>query len=125
METQVKYFTVAEANRTLPLVKRIVRDIINTAYEIRSKSDLLGGHYHGNPDILKMSSQINEYIKELEEIGCLYKDWNFQIGLVDFPALINDKEVYLCWRSDEEEIKFYHELTNGYSDRKPIPPEYL
>ncbi|RPI70946.1 MAG: DUF2203 family protein, partial [Ignavibacteriales bacterium] len=47
------------------------------------------------------------------------------IGLVDFPSIINNKEVFLCWRSDEDEIKFYHDIDSGYSGRKPIPENYL
>ena len=50
------------------------------------------------------------YIDELKEIGCQFKAYNFDIGLVDFPALINDEEVFLCWRSDEKSIRFYHEV---------------
>lgn len=125
METQTKYFTPSEAKRTLPLVKRIVRDILNTAYEIKMISESLGGKFEGNQEILQLKRKIDNYIKELEEIGCTFKDWNFEIGLVDFPALINGEEVLLCWRSDEDDIKYYHGITEGYIGRKPIPEEYL
>lgn len=125
METQVKYFTPQEARRALPLVKRIVRDILNTAYEIRMITEFNGGKFEGNSQIYQLKEQINNYIKELEEIGCSFKDWNFEVGLVDFPSIINDEEVFLCWRSDEDDIKFYHGITEGYIGRKPIPEEYL
>jgi len=72
-----------------------------------------------------MADEINGFISELEEIGCFYKDWNFTIGLVDFPAVIDNREVMLCWKSDEDDIKFYHDIDSGYSGRKPIPEEYL
>ena len=62
---------------------------------------------------------------ELEEIGCFYKDWNFTIGLVDFPAIIDGKEVLLCWRSDEDDILYYHGFEDGYAGRKEIPDKYL
>ncbi len=125
METQVKYFTPQEARKALPLVKRIVRDILNTAYEIRMITQLNGGKFEGNLQIAVLKEKINEYIKELEEIGCSFKDWNFEIGLVDFPSIINGEEVMLCWRSDENDIKYYHGITEGYTGRKPIPEEYL
>ncbi|MDH7604064.1 MAG: DUF2203 family protein, partial [Melioribacter sp.] len=48
METQVKYFTPQEARKALPLVKRIVRDILNTAYEIRMITEFNGGKFEGN-----------------------------------------------------------------------------
>jgi len=72
-----------------------------------------------------MVEEINSFMAELEEIGCFYKNWNFTIGLVDFPAVIGNKEVMLCWRSVEDDIRFYHDLDAGYSGRKPIPEEYL
>jgi hypothetical protein len=64
-------------------------------------------------------------MKELEALGCFYKDWNFDLGLVDFPALIDGEEVLLCWRSDEPEVRWYHPLDGGYSGRKPIPENII
>jgi|SRR5690554_4388700 len=126
MTTATKHFTPAEAVNTLPLVKKIVKDILDTSREMRLIAEELDDEYiKYDPRIRKMAEDINSFIAELEEIGCFYKDWNFQIGLVDFPSIINNKEVFLCWRSDEDEIKFYHDIDAGYSGRKPIPEEYL
>ena len=122
---EVKHFTVKEARRTLPLVKQIVRDILNNAFEIRTIAESLNGQIEDNKEIEALADQINYFMKELEEIGCTYKDWNFQIGLVDFPSIIDDEEVLLCWRSDEEDILFYHSISEGYSGRKPIPESYI
>ena len=122
---EVKHFTVKEARRTLPLVKQIVRDILNNAFEIRTIAESLNGQIEENREIKILASQINTFMKELEEIGCTYKDWNFQIGLVDFPSFIDDEEVQLCWRSDEDNIRFYHSVNKGYAGRKPIPEFYL
>ncbi len=120
-----KYFTPQEARRTLPLVKQIVTDILYSASQIRTIAESLDGNIAGNEKILNLASQIDSFIKELEEIGCLYKDGNFKIGLVDFPAVINNNEVMLCWRSDEDDIMFYHSMEEGFSGRKLIPEEYL
>lgn len=125
MITDTKYFTPAEAVKTLPLVKRIVEDILITTKEIRLYADDINGKIENDPYILKMADSVEGFIKELEEIGCFYKDWNFTIGLVDFPALINGKEVLLCWKSDEETISFYHDMEAGFAGRKKIPEEYL
>jgi hypothetical protein len=122
---EVKHFTVKEARRTLPLVKQIVRDILNNAFEIRTIAESLNGQIEENREIENLANQINTFMKELEEIGCTYKDWNFQIGLVDFPSIIDEEEVLLCWRSDEDDIRFYHSLSDGYTGRKPIPEIYL
>jgi hypothetical protein len=126
MTTATKYFTPVEASKTLPLVKKIVKDILDTSREMRLFAEELDDEYiKYDPGIKKMADDINGFMAELEEIGCFYKDWNFTIGLVDFPAVINNKEVMLCWRSDEDEIKFYHNIDAGYSGRKPIPRTYL
>ncbi|MGE5683105.1 MAG: DUF2203 domain-containing protein [Bacillota bacterium] len=121
----VKYFTPEEAKKTLPLVKRIIRDIINSGEMMRSLAAQINGSVLDNPDIQAIAVDINKYIGELEEIGCYYKDWNFTIGLVDFPSIIEGKEVMLCWRSDEAEIRYYHDMESGYAARKRIPEEYF
>jgi hypothetical protein len=124
MTTATKHFTPVEARNTLPLVKRIVKDILDTSREMRLFAEELDDEYiKYDPRIKKMVEDINGFMGELEEIGCFYKDWNFTIGLVDFPAIINNREVMLCWRSDEDEIKYYHDIEAGYSGRKLIPED--
>ena len=125
MITEIKYFTPAEAIKTLPLVKQIVEDILAATKEMRLYAEDVNGKVENDPFILKMADNVEGFIKELEEIGCLYKDWNFTIGLVDFPSIIDGNEVLLCWRSDEETIKFYHDTEAGFAGRKKIPEEYL
>ncbi len=122
---ETKYFTPLEAKRTLPLVKKIVKDILDTSKEIKLLADDLDGKIEDDPRAKKMIDNINGFIGELEEIGCFYKDFSFTLGLVDFPALINGRDVLLCWRSDEEEIIYYHNIDDGYTGRKLIPEEFL
>ena len=125
MTTETKFFTPCEANKTLPLVKKIVKDILDTTREMRLIAEDYDGKVEENPVVKKMAEDVNSFMNELEEIGCFYKDWNFTIGLVDFPSFIDGKEVYLCWRTDEEEIRFFHGMDEGYSSRKPIPEKYF
>ncbi len=122
--TDIKYFTPKEAERTLPLVKQIVKDILDASFQIRTIVESLGGSMQENDEVKKLARDINGYIKELEEIGCFYKDWNFSIGLIDFPSVINGEDVFLCWRSDEDSIRYYHGINDGYAGRREIP-EYL
>ena len=49
----------------------------------------------------RLMDQLDELFEEMEELGCHYKDWNFSVGLVDFPAILDGKEVLLCWRSGQ------------------------
>ena len=124
-QTEIKYFSPQEAQKTLPLVKQIVRDILNNASRIKTISDSLAGTFEDSDEIQNLLAQNKSFMKELDELGCSYKDWNFQIGLVDFPSVIDGEDVLLCWRSDEETIGFYHSVEEGFVGRKPIPQEYL
>jgi len=124
-DTEIKYFTPQEAKLTLPLVKKIVKDILDTGFVIKSIADALDGKIENNEEIKSLLAKLNSYLMELEEIGCYYKDWNFTVGLVDFPAFINNEDVMLCWQSDEDDILYYHRGEEGYMDRRKIPQKYL
>jgi hypothetical protein len=121
MTTETKYFTREEARKTLPLVSKIVKDILSTTREMRLLAEEIGPHAEENEEIKKMAADVEGFLSELEEIGCFFKDWNFTIGLVDFPAMIDGREVFLCWKSDEEDIEYYHGIDEGFAGRKPIP----
>jgi hypothetical protein len=125
MTTELKYFTPADARKTLPLVKNIVRDILQATREMRLVAEEVNNGIEDDIRIKKLANDVNGFLSELEEIGCYYKDTKFQIGLVDFPAMINGEEVYLCWRSDEDDVLYYHEMDAGYLGRKLIPPQYF
>ena len=121
----VQLFTPQEANKTLPLVKNIVNDILKTGRKIRELAQTLGTSFDSHAEAQGLLSELRENFAELENIGCSYKDFNFSVGLVDFPAIIDDEEVLLCWRSDEPEIKYFHSISAGYAGRRPIPRRYL
>ena len=120
-----RLFTPKEANRTLPLVKKIVSDILRTGRRIRALSQSLGVSFDSSLEVQDLMKDLKENLAELENIGCSYKDFNFSAGLVDFPAIFGNQEVLLCWRSDEPEIQYYHDLYSGYAGRKPIPSNFL
>jgi hypothetical protein len=56
--------------------------------------------------------------EEVEQIGCELKD--FRVGLIDFPALLDGREVCLCWQLGEDDITYWHETTDGFAGRRPI-----
>ena len=121
----MKYFTPHEATQMLPLVRRIVEDIIAEGKQVRDYVREVNNNVQDDPEFERRIRQINGYFKELEELGCMYKDWNFTIGLVDFPSVIDGEEVLLCWRSDEDKLEYYHGIEDGFSGRKRIPDELL
>ena len=119
-----KHFTPKEANKRLPYVKKIVGEILIKGKRLRE----LLKHNEGQDISFERDTfqlQIENLMDELEEMGCFYKDWNFEVGLVDFPAVIEEEEVLLCWKSDEREILWYHGVEDGFAGRRPIPEQWL
>ena len=96
----------------LPLVRRIVGDILAEGQALNE------GRPEGGPEAARL--RMESLIRELADLGCLYKDWSYTVGLVDFPAWVDGKEVFLCWRSDEDRIGHYHPLDSGYMGRRPL-----
>ena len=119
-----KLFTPAEANRMLPLISGIVKDILKAGQAIREISVTVEKP-EKDPKINELMDELEDHFSELDSLGCSYRDWNFSEGLVDFPAKVKGREVYLCWKSDEDKIAFYHDLESGYTGRLVIPKELL
>ncbi|MBL7999202.1 MAG: DUF2203 domain-containing protein [Candidatus Kapabacteria bacterium] len=118
-------FTPSEASRTLPLVRTIVADILETGKIIRRMQFDFGALVGDIPEYQSHVATLKGYIAELESLGCIYKDYDFSLGLVDFPAIIDGEECFLCWRSDEPLLMYYHSIKGGYAGRKLIPEELL
>lgn len=117
-------FTPQEANKRLPLVKQIVSDILIKGGDL--KEIMASGDGPEQKEAYqKTMKQVNGLVDELESLGCFYKDWNFEKGLVDFPSVINGQEVMLCWQGDEPDIRWYHGVDEGYQGRSPIPEALL
>lgn len=132
-----KYFTVAEANRTLPLVRAIVDDIVQLYRDVDERRERLSrirqlpgakGHddksLHGEElrqveeEIEKDIERVKEFSEELNGLGAELKDP--LTGLVDFRTLIDGREAYLCWKLGEDQIVFWHELDAGFQGRQSI-----
>jgi hypothetical protein len=109
-----RLFTRREAESALPLVKQIVSDVLVTARRIRELDE-------NDDELLGLEAGLEEHLRELEEMGCYFKDWSFSIGLVDFPSEMDGETVFLCWRSDESELAWYHRIEEGFQGRKPLP----
>ncbi|MCA8924463.1 MAG: DUF2203 domain-containing protein [Planctomycetes bacterium] len=114
----------------MPLVRKIVADILSVGRELRSlweqdrdgELDLSSGERRRAEEVVK---ELESYFRELDQIGCSFRSPDFSLGLVDFPAVIEDQLVHLCWRSDEEELLYYHDPRVGFAGRKRIPAELL
>lgn len=122
-----RIFTPYEANRTLPLVRSIVADILACGRSIRERAERRGGEPGGGsePRSNELRERLGDLLAELGRIGCEYKDWDFDRGLVDFPGEIDGLRVLLCWRSDEPAVLHYHGHLDGYAGRRAIPERFL
>jgi hypothetical protein len=117
-------FTPVEANRALPLVRRIAADVLARGRELRRlERDELGDE--AAPRIGVLQAELGELFAELERLGCSWRDLGFERGLVDFPARIGGRDVLLCWKSDESHVTWYHDAQTGFAGRTPIPRELL
>ena len=123
--TSAKYFTVAEANAALPLVNRIVRDVVEQYKQVMAYHAQLQEGDLPDPERDRLESarsqatdKLDNLSNELADIGCELKDW--ESGLVDFPALMDRRDVCLCWKLGEEHLTQWHEVYAGFSGREPI-----
>ncbi len=106
-----RVFSLGRANRSLPLVRRIVEDIRQASGKVADYQEEFerlaeqGNLEQANQAMLCLSKARQEYrqfCRELRQLGCCLSDgW---AGAVDFPAVVGGKEVVLCWRLGESAI---------------------
>ncbi len=130
-------FTPEEANRLLPRIEPLVRELMEVRRSLREQQEVLaafqakargnGGVSRG-PEVMaarqaaeRLTAQLRQGIEEVQAFGCVVKD--LEMGLVDFPAIRDGVEVYLCWRIGEDRIAFWHGTEEGYGGRKPLTEE--
>jgi hypothetical protein len=129
-----KSFTIEEANAALPLVRAIVTDLAGLSRDVierrRRLSMLLDGHDPESNDpyreelvqiqeeLGKDSRRLQEYVQELRDLGV--EPVSGPDGLVDFPAVIDGRKVYLCWKLGEPEVLHWHDVDAGFRQRQPL-----
>ena len=129
----MQLFTVDHANRTLPLVRKIVEDIVREHrrwQEAIVELDLISSVARPElPDprgvalekkIQHIARDIDAFQAELESIGIQLKDR--RIGLIDFPSELDGRPMLLCWQLGEPSVQFWHEVDSGFAGRQPLSP---
>ena len=124
-------FTIDKANRALPLVRRIVEDLVRGYARWREKvqefelatamrrADQLDPEADRlQRDVMALAEEVHGFMAELEQLGVELKEP--QTGLVDFPARIDGRPAYLCWRLGEPAVEFWHDRDAGFAGRKPL-----
>ncbi len=111
--TQPKKFNLEEANKLLPVIRKITKETVEQFLILEAKLK----HYESNPEKYKqiekeVNDLLNKWADKIAKLGADPKG----IWLVDF----NNGEGYYCWRYDEEKVEYYHSYEEGFSGRQPI-----
>ena len=130
----MKTFTIEEANAALPLVRAIVSDLVCLSQEVTERRQrvnfLLSNRERNERDpywqelaaveasLGQDSVRLREYVDELRDLGIEPK--SAVDGVVDFPAKIDGRQVYLCWKLGETEVLHWHEINGGFEGRRPL-----
>ena len=135
-----RFFTFDQASRILPAVELLIRDALFLKVEYQQATNAIdafsrkianmGGTRVNHAEILalrdkKSSSgrRLQQTMAKIEDTGCIVKD--LDIGLLDFPTLLDGQQVHLCWRLGETKIEFWHGIHEGFQGRKLIDPAFL
>jgi hypothetical protein len=135
-----RYYTLREARAALPAVSRDVRDAVHARSRYQEADQSLkalnqrilmnGGTVVDTsaPEAWKSqrdssAQALKAILDRMADLGVLVKD--LDVGLIDFPTLYRGREVYLCWRMDEDDIDFWHGTDEGFAGRKLIDGDFL
>jgi hypothetical protein len=122
-----RYFTLQEANEVLNFIRPLMEEVQTIRLKIlKNQPEAWPGieKSAGNGGNRALSNMVPDFekfdalIHRIQATGVLIKDIN--LGLLDFPALKDGREVYLCWQYGEGEIAFWHEIEAGYAGRRTI-----
>ena len=121
-----KHYTREEARKLLPQIRQWLAELDECRRVLQDCEEYLGKAMGPGDDL--GGEMINRYVKSLAGVkDVLVKFQNREIqvkdldrGLIDFPAYVGGKEVFLCWEKGEEDIEFWHDLTTGYAGRERL-----
>jgi len=121
-----KHYTLEEARALLPSVREWLKRLQQvrrrlTSVDERVSQMLEGGNDVGGKSVQEMVSlvaDLNQVLHEFRSREIQVKD--IDRGLLDFPSIMNGREVFLCWEQDEEDIEFWHDLDAGYAGREKL-----
>lgn len=104
------FFTPTQATESLPEVEKALASMS----EIKEAAEKI----NDETEVTDATERLQCEIQKLDDLGCLLKDMN--MGLVDFPAVRLGVRVWLCWKSGEKKVEFWHGLQEGFAGRKPV-----
>jgi hypothetical protein len=121
-----RHWTPAEANALRPFVGAVVRRVraarrlltdggFDTDFAVHAEAS--GGAWPGR-DRARAAVEIALGFEQLERLDIVVRD--LERGLIDFPAVIDGREVYLCWLLDEPSVTHWHAVEAGFAGRRPL-----
>ena len=123
------YFTVEEANATLTIIRPLMDEVQDIREEVlRTQPEVWpviqkaagNGGSRAASLLAQNFERLDKLVHQILDTGAILKDIN--TGLLDFPSIRDDHEVYLCWRHGEERIEYWHEIDAGFAGREPLDP---
>jgi len=122
-----KYYTPKEANETLIIIRPMVIEMMKISERVRARQPEYwqmmqkSAGNGGNPELSRLLPEFDRLdvlVHQVQDMGIEIKD--LTTGLIDFFAIYEGREVYLCWKFDEEAVQYWHELNGGFQGRKFI-----
>ena len=122
-----RFFTVEEARQLLPSLKELMGQVMVISHRLEEYREVVqqladsASSNTGGPEgtaYLDIVISLQSCLTQLQETGCVLR--SLQDGLIDFPHLKQGREIYLCWKYGEEDIRFWHEVDEGFSGRTPL-----
>jgi hypothetical protein len=121
-----RHFTRAEANALLPRLNELLSQLRDSkdeltdteAHEALSEAAPANGGGEEGKRVGVAFLEVRRMLETIEQAGIVLRD--IDRGLVDFPAVIDGREVYLCWELGEAEVAYWHDLDGGYGGREPL-----
>jgi hypothetical protein len=119
-----KHYTREEARTLLPQIRQWLARLGQLRKDLdrfdKRMAGLLGNDIGGDTvnQWIRALAEMQEVLAEFQRRQIFIKD--VERGLIDFPAIIGGREVFLCWESDEEDIEFWHDLESGYGGRERL-----
>ena len=121
-----KHYTRDEARALLPKLREWLGRLGCLRLDLEKNDRRLAGLMASGQDTggdlvnqsVKLLSEIKHLLQEFQDREIVIKD--LSRGLVDFPALIGGREVFLCWEKDEDDVEFWHEIDSGFAGREPL-----
>ena len=126
MTQHARHYTVDQANAALEWVSerleklRAAREQLSDEEARSALGEAAPSNGGGAPGrvVSEAFLQLQRTLGELQAMEVVLRD--LERGLVDFPAMRDGREVYLCWEAGESEIEFWHDIEAGYGGRQPL-----